>query len=61
MGVRSCECRVAAQSHWNRTALATCARLVRSRKGTRKGSRNTFKVSELMTKGSLALWDHDSK
>lgn len=52
---------MAAQSHWNRTALATCARLVRSRKGTRKGSRNTFKVSELMTKGSLALWDHDSK
>ena len=42
------------------TALPTHARLARSRKGTRKRLQK-YLQSKTMTKGGLALWDHDSK
>lgn len=63
MGVRTRECgacRVAAQSHWNRNSTPNMRQAGEEQKGHKKRLQK-YLQSKKMTKGSLALWDHDSK
>lgn len=63
MGVKTRElraCRVAAQSQRNRNSAPNTHQAGEEQKGHKKRLQK-YLQSETMTKGSLALWDRDSK
>jgi len=63
MGVRTRErraCRAAAQLHQNRTSTPNTRWAGEEQKGQKKRLQK-YLQSKKMTKGSLALWDCDSK